>query len=102
MGQTAILEEVQLSAKRIFDLISPELALVETEFERQARSNIQVIAYMGDYLRRSGGKRVRPPLTSLSDYAVGGDGGNSSSIRRARVLEFVRSATRGDHYAIDQ
>jgi octaprenyl-diphosphate synthase len=93
MGQTAILEEVQLSAKRIFDLISPELALVETEFERQARSNIQVIAYMGDYLRRSGGKRVRPALTILSDYAVGGDGGNSSSIRMATVMEFLHTAT---------
>src|SRR5260370_22947623 len=102
MGQTAILEEVQLSAKRIFDLISPELALVETEFERQARSNIQVIAYMGDYLRRSGGKRVRPALTILSDYAVGGDGGNSSSIRMATVMEFLHTATLVHDHVIDQ
>ena len=93
MGQTAILEEVQLTAKRIFDLVSPELALVEAEFERQARSNIQVIAYMGDYLRRSGGKRVRPALTILSDYAVGGDGGSSNSIRMATVMEFLHTAT---------
>ena len=73
-GQTAYAEEVELTAKRIFDLISPELRLVEEEFERQARSNIQVIAYIGDYLRSSGGKRVRPALTILSNYAVGGDG----------------------------
>ncbi len=59
-GQTAYAEEVELTARRIFDLISPELRLVEEEFERQARSNIQVIAYIGEYLRRSGGKRVRP------------------------------------------
>ncbi|HLR04628.1 MAG TPA: hypothetical protein VK117_02370, partial [Pyrinomonadaceae bacterium] len=69
-GQTALLDDVQLTAKRIFDLISPELMLVEEEFERQARSNIQVIAYIGEHLRRSGGKRVRPALTILSDYAV--------------------------------
>jgi len=92
-GQTAILEDVQLSAKRIFDLISPELILVEEEFERQARSNIQVIAYIGDYLRRSGGKRVRPALTILANYAVGGDGSNDSSIRMATVMEFLHTAT---------
>ena len=92
-GQTAILEDVQLSAKRIFDSIAPELKLVEEEFERQARSNIQVIAYIGDYLRRSGGKRVRPALTILSNYAVGGDGSNYSSIRMATVMEFLHTAT---------
>ncbi|HVS21511.1 MAG TPA: polyprenyl synthetase family protein [Pyrinomonadaceae bacterium] len=92
-GQTALLDEVRLTAKRIFDLISPELRLVEEEFERQARSNIQVIAYIGDYLRRSGGKRVRPALTILSDYAVGGDGSNQSSIRMATVMEFLHTAT---------
>src|SRR5712691_214972 len=92
-GQTALLEEVQLTAKRIFDLISPELMLVEEEFERQARSNIQVIAYIGEHLRRSGGKRVRPALTILSNYAVGGDGSNDSSIRMATVMEFLHTAT---------
>ena len=92
-GQTAYAEEVELTARRIFDLISPELQLVEEEFERQARSNIQVIAYIGDYLRRSGGKRVRPGLTILSNYAVGGDGANYSSIRMATVMEFLHTAT---------
>ena len=92
-GQTAYAEEVELTARRIFDLISPELQLVEEEFERQARSNIQVIAYIGDYLRRSGGKRVRPGLTILSNYAVGGDGSNYSSIRMATVMEFLHTAT---------
>src|SRR6266478_2722658 len=91
--QTAILDEAQLSAKRIFDSVSTELLLVEAEFERQARSNIQVIAYIGDYLRRSGGKRVRPALTILSNYAVGGDGSNYSSIRMATVMEFLHTAT---------
>src|SRR3954463_12885616 len=91
--QSATLDDVRLSAKRIFDLISPELQLVEEEFERQARSNIQVIAYIGEYLRRSGGKRVRPALTILSNYAVGGDGSNQSSIRMATVMEFLHTAT---------
>ncbi|MGZ5437031.1 MAG: polyprenyl synthetase family protein, partial [Pyrinomonadaceae bacterium] len=91
--QSALLDDVQLTARRIFELIAPELQLVEEEFERQARSNIQVIAYIGDYLRRSGGKRVRPALTILSNYAVGGDGSNVSSIRMATVMEFLHTAT---------
>src|SRR5881394_798348 len=91
--QTAILDEAQLSAKRIFDSVSTELMLVEAEFERQARSNIQVIAYIGDHLRRSGGKRVRPALTILANYAVGGDAAGQSSIRMATVMEFLHTAT---------
>ena len=91
--QTALLDDVQLTSKRIFDSISTELSLVEEEFERQARSNIQVIAYLGEYLRGSGGKRVRPALTILSNYAVGGDGSNYSSIRMATVMEFLHTAT---------
>src|SRR2546429_1027071 len=92
-GQPASAEEVELTARRIFDLIAPQLLLVEREFERQASSNIQVIAYIGDYLRRSGGKRVRPALTILSNYAAGGDGANQSSIRLATVMEFLHTAT---------
>jgi octaprenyl-diphosphate synthase len=74
-------------------LIALELSLVEEEFERQARSNIQVIAYLGDYLRASGGKRVRPALTILSNYAVGGDATRANSIRMAAVMEFLHTAT---------
>jgi octaprenyl-diphosphate synthase len=70
-SDVAAIIDPQISARRIFKLIAPELALVEEEFERQAGSNIQVIAYLGDYLRGSGGKRVRPALTILANYAVG-------------------------------
>ena len=78
----ALDEEARISARRIFSLISNELMQVELEFERQARSNVQVIDYLGEYLRASGGKRVRPALTILSNYAVGGDGSRYNSIRR--------------------
>src|ERR1043165_6097610 len=93
-GHTIALdEEARISARRIFSVIANELTQVEVEFERQARSNIQVIDYIGEYLRRSGGKRVRPALTILSTYAVGGDGSNYNSIRRATVMEFLHTAT---------
>src|SRR5690349_15107229 len=89
----ALEEEARVSARRIFSLISNELQQVELEFERQARSNVQVIDYLGEYLRASGGKRVRPALTILSTYAVGGDGARYNSIRMATVMEFLHTAT---------
>lgn len=82
-----------LAAKRIFDLVRPEMELVEAEYERQANSNIQVIGYLGDYLRASGGKRVRPALLVLSNYAVGGDGKAENVIRLATVMEMLHTAT---------
>jgi octaprenyl-diphosphate synthase len=93
-GHTLTLEEeAKISAIRIFSGISTELQQVEIEFERQAKSNVQVIAYLGEYLRASGGKRVRPALTILSNYAVGGDGARYNSIRMATVMEFLHTAT---------
>lgn len=93
-GETITLDqEVTLSARRIFSVIANELQQVEIEFERQASSNVQVIAYLGEYLRASGGKRVRPALTILSNYAAGGDGSRYNSIRMATVMEFLHTAT---------
>jgi octaprenyl-diphosphate synthase len=92
-SHTAAVEEPTLSARRVFSLVASELELVEAEFERQARSNIQVIAYVGNYLRASGGKRVRPALTLLSNYATGGDASRPNAIRMATVMEFLHTAT---------
>lgn len=93
-GQTITLDqEAKITARRIFSLISNELMQVELEFERQARSNVQVINYLGEYLRLSGGKRVRPALTILANYSVGGDGSRYNSIRMATVMEFLHTAT---------
>ena len=89
----ALDQEATITARRIFSLIANELLQVELEFERQARSNVQVINYLGEYLRLSGGKRVRPALTILSNYAVGGDGSRYNSIRMATVMEFLHTAT---------
>lgn len=81
------------TARKIFSLISNELALVEEEFKSQASSNIQVINYLGDYLRASGGKRVRPSLLLLSNYAGGGNAINENVIRLAVVMEMLHTAT---------
>ena len=92
-GHTAAVEDATQTARRIFSLVSAELSLVEDEFERQARSNIQVISYIGDYLRASGGKRVRPALTLLSARAAGGGGAGHNVVRIATVMEMLHTAT---------
>ncbi len=86
-------QDSHLASKRIFDLIKAELALVEEEYERQASSNIQVIDYLGEYLRASGGKRVRPALLILANYTVGGDARRDNVIRLATVMEMLHTAT---------
>lgn len=89
----AIKKERAVVGKKIFDLVKPEMTLVEKEFERQAQSNIQVISYLGEYLRASGGKRVRPALLLLSAYASGGDGRSEAAVRMATVMEMLHTAT---------
>jgi octaprenyl-diphosphate synthase len=97
MPQTLATQKKELLSRHVsrqaFDLVSAELALVEDEFERQAASNIQVINYLGDYLRESGGKRVRPALLILATYAAGGDAKRGSVIRLATVMEMIHTAT---------
>ena len=84
---------ISVKAARIFELITDELNLVENEFERQASSNIQVINYLGEYLRSSGGKRIRPALLILSNYAAGGNASDDNVIRLATVMEMLHTAT---------
>ncbi len=92
-SRIAVEEEQEISTRRIFKTIAAELALVEAEFERQATSDVGVIARIGDYLRASGGKRVRPALLLLSVGAAGGDAARHNSIRMAAVMEFLHAAT---------
>ena len=97
MAQTFATQKKELipgaAARQIFGLIKDEMGLVEAEFERQARSNIQVIDYLGDYLRSSGGKRVRPALVVLANYVAGGRGDSDNVIRLATVMEMLHTAT---------
>jgi len=81
------------AAGKIFELIRSEMALVEEEFSRQASSNVEVINYLGDYLRASGGKRLRPALLVLATYAAGGSGASENAIRLATVMEVLHTAT---------
>src|SRR5215213_8706392 len=69
------------------------MALVETELERQANSNVQVISYLGRYLFETKGKRVRPGLLILSALAAGGQRDSQGMISLAAVMEMLHTAT---------
>jgi octaprenyl-diphosphate synthase len=84
--------ELQTTAEQIFRSIQSEMAAVEEEFERQARSNIQIIAHIGRYLYQTGGKRVRPALLILS-AKIFGEEIDSATIQMATVMEFLHTAT---------
>lgn len=84
--------EAQTTAERIFRLIHVEMGAVEEEFERQARSNIQIIAHIGKYLHQTGGKRVRPALLVLA-AKIFGEQVDESAIKMATVMEFLHTAT---------
>ncbi|MCO6509387.1 MAG: polyprenyl synthetase family protein [Aridibacter famidurans] len=77
----------------ILRLIRREMELVEEEFARQASSNVQVISYLGEYLRASGGKRVRPALLILANRAAGDESQSGSVIKLATVMEMIHTAT---------
>ena len=81
------------AAGQIFALIKPEMERVEAEFARRAQSNVQVINYLGEYLRASGGKRVRPALLIMASYAAGAQARDENVIRMAAVMEMLHTAT---------
>jgi octaprenyl-diphosphate synthase len=80
-------------AQDTFGLVAAEMALVEKELARQLSSQIQVIDYLGEYIRAGGGKRVRPALLLLSNYAVGGQASDEKVVRLAAVMEMLHTAT---------
>jgi octaprenyl-diphosphate synthase len=84
--------ETPYDAQEIFCLIQSEMDAVEVEFEKRARSNIQIITRIGQYLYRTGGKRVRPALLILSAKIFGEDV-NPAVIQMAMVMEFLHTAT---------
>jgi octaprenyl-diphosphate synthase len=86
------LRETQTTAQEIFCLIQSEMDAVEGEFEKRARSNIQIITRIGQYLYRTGGKRVRPALLILS-AKIFGEEVNAAVIQMATVMEFLHTAT---------
>jgi octaprenyl-diphosphate synthase len=80
-----------LTSKEVFDLVRADLQKVEEEFCLQTVSSVQPITEVGQYLRGSGGKRLRPALALLSSKLCGFEG--PAAIRLATVVELIHTAT---------
>ncbi|HEU4401327.1 MAG TPA: polyprenyl synthetase family protein [Candidatus Polarisedimenticolia bacterium] len=84
----------------ILALVGDKLTAVETECERNLRSEFGVIDELGRYLAEGGGKRVRPILLLLSAQMCGYQG--DRDVLFASVFEFIHSATLVHDDVIDE
>src|SRR5947208_4892019 len=82
---------MEMTPQDIYQLIAPELALVEEELLRYTQSEITPISEIGEYLLNAGGKRLRPALLLLTAQMLGAV--SPIAIRLAAVLEFIHNAT---------
>jgi octaprenyl-diphosphate synthase len=80
-----------LTPQEIYQLVAPELALVEEELRRYTNSAIQPISDIGEYLLDGGGKRLRPALLLLTAKMLGAV--SQTTIRLGAVVEFIHNAT---------
>src|SRR5262245_57059897 len=80
-----------MTPREIYQLIAPELLLVEEELRGYTRSDISPISEIGEYLLNAGGKRIRPALLLLTAKMLGEV--SDTTIRLAAVVEFIHNAT---------
>ncbi len=81
----------QADLLQLFEPVRDDLEAVEREFARQVQSQIQVIPEIGNYLLKSGGKRVRPAVLLMSARLCGYTG--PRAVLNAAVVEFIHTAT---------
>jgi octaprenyl-diphosphate synthase len=76
---------------QIFEPIRADLEKVDQEFARHVQSKVQLIPQIGQYIRTSGGKRIRPAVLLMASRLGGYHG--DRSILYAAVVEFIHTAT---------
>lgn len=80
-----------MTPHEIYRLIENGMAQVEEELTRQSDSGIHLIDNIGQYICRSGGKRIRPAILLLGSQMCGYDG--PIGPRLGAVIELIHSAT---------
>ena len=75
----------------LLEPIQADLERVELEFRRHVQSQVELIPKIGDYIQRSGGKRIRPAVLLMSSRLSGYQG--DLAILYAAVVEFIHTAT---------
>jgi octaprenyl-diphosphate synthase len=79
------------TAREVFDLLREDLVAIEQELGRDAASSVSTITEIAEYLRESGGKRIRPSLLLLTAHLL--DYSGPGAIRLGAVVEMVHTAT---------
>jgi len=80
-----------INGQEIFALLREDLAAIEREFGRDTVSHVEAITEIGEYLRRGGGKRIRPMLLLLSSRLLNYQG--RGAIKLGAVVEMIHTAT---------
>ncbi len=75
----------------MFEPIRDDLREVEREFARHVQSQVAVIPTIGNYVKESGGKRIRPAVLLMAARMAGYTG--ERAVRYASVIEFIHTAT---------
>jgi len=84
-------EKSSIALSQIFEPIRADLDKVDEEFARHVQSKVELIPQIGQYIRTSGGKRIRPAVLLMASRLVGYEG--DRSILYAAVVEFIHTAT---------
>src|SRR5947209_5090658 len=80
-----------INGAEVFELLRDDLAAIEREFGRDTVSNVTAITEIGEYLRRGGGKRIRPALLLLSSKLFNYEG--RGAVKLGAVVEIIHTAT---------
>jgi octaprenyl-diphosphate synthase len=83
--------EKSLDLAQIFEPIRADLDRVDEEFGRHVQSRVALIPQIGQYIRTSGGKRMRPAVLLMASRLAGYTG--ERAILYAAVVEFIHTAT---------
>jgi len=83
--------EKSLDLAQIFEPIRLDLEKVDEEFGRHVQSKVALIPQIGQYIRTSGGKRMRPAVLLMASRLSGYTG--DRAILYAAVVEFIHTAT---------
>jgi octaprenyl-diphosphate synthase len=76
---------------QMFEPIRDDLLQVEREFARHVQSQVSVIPAIGNYVKDSGGKRIRPAVLLMAARMAGHAG--DRAVLYASVVEFIHTAT---------
>jgi octaprenyl-diphosphate synthase len=72
-------------------LVAEDMQAVDAAVRKQIESDVVLVNQLGNYIVKSGGKRLRPLLVLLAARAFGY--GGPSHIHLAAVVEFIHTAT---------